>query len=305
MFQDRPAPVKRRLAAPNWFASEPKTGKVPRMEVAGDERFITPAAEPRVTCPRCGNFVASVLDAPLGVCRECAKRVLIEPLRGPLTAASATHAIASLWWSIGPIAFMVTLAFELPGFVLFTTLPELPHLFQTLYGLFTLIGEIAVMWMANEALHGRNVSLSEAFSRSLPRYGAVFSARWTSGIRTLGWLLLLILPGIYKGTTYSLAQPIALFEDIDGSSAADRSAVRATPHVWSMMGLYAMLICAAVLWSVGPLLLIGLTSPDLEAETPWPLELVLQIGVSIATLTATFVASVFYAKTAVDEALDE
>lgn len=259
----------------------------------------------RLTCARCGNFVAWI-DEREDVCASCLPASLPEPLRAPLTVGSVGQTLLWLLPRVGPMALFVTAAFETPGVFLFSMWPEAPFQLQALYGLFTLVGELGVMVLANEVLHGRSIGVLDAIGRGLGRYGAVFVTRWVSNLLTLLWTLLFVIPGIYKAAQYSLAPALALFEDTSGSAAVDRSIERTKPHLLTVALTVGLPAVAGILWNVVVGMAYGIAlAPELALFEP-SLEtdlLVTAAGTypaAVFGVLATFAVQIVYVKTAMD-----
>lgn len=275
---------------------------------AHEAQFLS--AAPKVThtlaCPRCGNFVRALLPN-LDACESCAEKVLPEGVRGPLSFSTALAGALHLLKRIGPMAIVITLAFELPGSVLFAFAPEMPFQMRTLYGLFTLVGDLLIMSMAYDALLGRPINMKTAFSRATSRYGAVFRALWFTNIVTLVGLLLLIVPGIYVAMTTFLAAPLALFEMHSGQSAFTASRERTKGHWFLAAGTYGL----SITLGFGVAVLIGSVSGialEIERQStgggtsaidPWMpyVSIAAEFGLNAFLLLALFFQMVIYTKT--------
>ena len=258
-----------------------------------------------LACPRCGNFVRELLPG-LEACESCAEKLLPEGARGPLSITTVAAGSWHLIKRIGPMAIVIALLFELPGSVLFAFSPELPFQLRTLYGLFTLVGDLLIMSMAYDALLGRPVDMRAAFSRATSRYGAVFRALWISNVVTLVGLLLLIVPGIYVAMTTFLAAPIALFETHAGRTAFSASRERTKGHWFLIAGTYGMSIALGF----GVAILMGVVSGialEIERQStggatsaidPWMpyVSIAADMGLNLFMLLASFFQMVVYTK---------
>lgn len=260
-----------------------------------------------VTCPRCGSFVASLLEAPISVCRPCGEKLLPPPLRGPLTIGGIAHGTGLVLRTAGLSCAALALAFSLPGDFFFALVPEAPIQLQTLYGLVTLIADLGIMVIAQEAIHGRSISIGDAFGRGLPRYGAVLFARFRAGIHVFLWGLLLIVPGIYKSAQYSLAGPIALFEPEAAPGAVGRSIVRTRGVVGLLLAAQAPLVVLAVglpviVW-VALAAEVETTGRELSETAYVTIGITLGVLSTLVLTVLTIVQQVAYAKTALDAQL--
>ncbi len=275
---------------------------------AHEAQFL--GAAPKLTntlsCPRCGTFVRGLLPN-LDACESCAEKLLPENVRGPLSFSTASAGASHLIRRIGPAAIVITLAFELPGSVFFAFSPELPYQMHTLYGLFTLVGDLLIMSMAYEALLGRPVDMKAALLRATSRYGAVFRALWISNVVTLVGLLLLIVPGVYVAMTTFLAAPIALLETHAGIPAFTASRERTQGHWFLSAGTYGL----SVALGFGVAVFVGIVSGvamELEREAtgaavtsidPWIpyVSIAADLGLNLFMLLALFFQMVIYTKT--------
>ena len=268
-----------------------------------------PSLSHSLACPRCGNFVRGLLPG-LEACEACIEKVLPEGVRGPLNFSAALAGALHLAKRIGPMAIVITLAFEIPGSVLFAFSPELPFQVRTLYGLFTLIGDLLIMSMAFDALLGRPTDMKEGFSRATSRYGAVFRALWISNIITLVGMLLLVVPGIYMAMTACLAAPVALLESHAGQAAFKASCERTKGHWFLIAGTYGMSSALGFIFAIvvgivsGVALEVERQSTDVGAAMESSIEPLLpyvsiatDIGLNLFMLLALFFQMVVYTKT--------
>jgi hypothetical protein len=145
----------------------------------------------------------------------------------------------------------------------------------------------------------------------LSRYGAVFVTRWIAGIQTLGWLLLLVLPGLYKALAYSLAGSVALFEDTSGNHAVGLSIERTRPHLVLLAVGYGGLILASFAWSTGASFVlygaIPLEMLDELGQVPFELavaiDALVQVPMSLAVTLSVMLLQVVYERTTLDAEL--
>ena len=274
-----------------------------------DEPFLTSsgARAGQVTCPRCGSFVASLLAPPIAVCRPCGEKLLPAPLRGPLTLAGIAHGTGLVLRTAGFPCVLLALGFSLPGDVFFAFVREAPFQLQAAYGLVTLIADLGIMVLAHEALHGRSLSIGDAIGRGLPRYGAVFGARFRAGIQTMLWTFLLILPGVYKSLQYSLAGPIALFEPELAPAAVSHSMKRTRGILLLILASQTSLFMLAVGVPMGVWFTLAAEVEASGVELSETVDIAFAIGLSVfSTLVLTvltIVQQVIYAKTALDAQL--
>lgn len=262
-----------------------------------------------LACPRCGTFVTSLVPR-LEVCRACGDKVLMPPLRGPLTATGLAAGTWHVLARVGLRCAAIALLFGLPGDVLLWLLPDAPLSLQIGYFTFVpLLADLAIMVLAHEALHGREISVGDAFVRGVPAYGAVIGARLRAGLLTLLWALLLVVPAIYKGAAYSLASQVALFEPRRAHEATEVSVARTRGVVWLLVVSELVLYTISVGVPLGATILFELGTLEL-AGTPTPsdprvlaLDVILGAISTLALALLLVVQQVVYDKTAVDAAL--
>jgi hypothetical protein len=262
-----------------------------------------------LVCPRCGGFTPSLVRK-LEVCRECGDKVLPPALRGTLTFGGLAAGTWHVLTRVGPRCAAIALLFGLPGDLLLWLLPEAPLSLQIGYFTFvTLLADLAIMVLAHEALHGRTMSLADAFVRGVPAYGAVIGARLRAGLLTLLWALLLVLPALYKSAAYSLASQVALFEPRRAHEATEVSIARTRGVVWllvvSELVLYTISVGvplgATVLFELGTLELAS--TPTLSDPRVLALDVILGAISTLALALLLIVQQVVYDKTAVEDAL--
>ncbi len=257
-----------------------------------------PFVAERPTCSRCGDFLSTDAGGRL-LCVPCIERNMIEALRGPFSAALLGRGVLALSTRIGFHAMWITLLFAAPGFVLEHVVPDLPFAFQALNGAIALVGELAIMTLAHDVLRGRDADLGRAFGDGLVRYGAAFVTRWVAGLLTLLWSLLLILPGLYKAAAYTLAAPIAVFEETTGGAAIDESIARTKPHMVLILGSYTLLGVAFVAWLAALMVLYVLLGEEgLTPAMPWIIDAIGEVGFAAIISLASFVQMVLYVKLA-------
>lgn len=85
---------------------------------------------------------------------------------------------------------------------------------------------------------GRDLGVREALARGLRRWGAVFGARFRSGLLIALGLVLLVVPGLIWTVKYSLTDEVATL-DVDRSSGRvlNRSAELTRGHGWKVFGV--------------------------------------------------------------------
>jgi hypothetical protein len=248
------------------------------------------------TCRRCGIFLrAGEIGRPL--CGACLEHDVIAPIRGPLSAGLVTRGLGALVARVGLQSVGITLLFALPGFVLEHLVPDLPFAFHVIDGAITLVGELAVMVLIHDALRGRDPDLGRAFGDGLTRYGAGFLTRLVAGLFILFWMVLLIVPGLYKAAAYTLSGPIALFEATSGSNAIDQSIERTRPHMLLISASYGLLALTFAGWMalvfVAYALFVG-ESGDLTRAGL--IDAVAELGFAVLVTLATFTQMIFYVK---------
>lgn len=254
------------------------------------------------TCVRCGNFVETYQPG-LEACTDCVEKVLPDGVRGPISFVTVVNGVAHLTLKLGLRAALLALLFRLPGSVLFAFAPGADALLRFAYEIIPLMADTAIMVMAHEYLLGRKVSLYDAFSRAGSRYFVVFRARYLSTLFIFLWSLLLIVPGIFKTLAYSLAEPIALFENENASASIDASGERTDPHYGVLASTYGVTFLITTLWAtaipaLGQLAHEFLTQNQIESSIdPVPIGLVLgDITSSLFMILVVFIQVIVYTK---------
>ena len=254
------------------------------------------------TCARCGNFVETYQPG-LEACSECLEKVLPEGVRGPVSFVTVVNGVAHLTLRLGLRAAMLALLFRLPGTVLFAFAPDTPGLVRLAYEIIPLMADTAIMVMAYESLLGRRITLHEAFSRAGSRYFVVFRARYLSSLFVFFWSLLLLVPGVFKTLAYSLAEPIALFEDENALASIEASGQRTEPYYGVLALTYGVAYLTTTLWAVA-IPTLGHLASDFQTQNhiessinPLPIALVLgDVTASMFMILVVFVQVVVYTK---------
>lgn len=253
------------------------------------------------TCARCGNFVETYQPG-LEACADCLEKVLPEGVRGPISFVTVVNGVAHLAWRLGFLAALLALLFRLPGSVLFA-IADVDWRVRAAYEIVPLMADTAIMVMAHECLLGRTITLQSAFSRATSRYFVVFRARYLSSLFVMLWSTLLIVPGIFKTLGYSLAEPIALFEDETASASIEASGERTDPYYGVLASTYGVAYLTTSLWGIalpalGQLARAFQTENHVETSiNPVPIALVLgDLSSSFFMILVVFVQVVVYTK---------
>lgn len=228
--------------------------------------FAGPEAEP-IACSRCGTFAPLSSVAGAMLCAECAAR-MHEIARTPSSLGYLLKGIVQLLGRIGAVAAVIAFVFDLPISIAHFFFP-VPFAVESAWGFVTLIGNAAILVLAQQVIAGRPTSVGEAFKLAISRYGSLLGASIVSGIMTFLFLLLLIVPGVVRALGYALILPLVLHENADTSVALHQSLVRMKGHRAEAFFAYMVLFIpgfftvAAVAFAGG---LVVAIDPTLEPQ---------------------------------------
>lgn len=211
--------------------------------------FDVPAAR---TCSRCGRFCcgACLAAGHDGLCVTCAPR-----FADPFDFATRSFdfitpftAGARLVWAELPKLLAIAALFAVSAAtlqVLFVpvgddlgaigTSTRVSNAHDALLGL---IGAQAMLALLIARGEGRTLSLGAAFRESLAVWGRTLVARIRSGLWILLFVLLLVLPGIWKATTLMFVTIAALRSQ--GEDPLEASAALVRGRFWPMLGFGAV-----------------------------------------------------------------
>lgn len=182
-----------------------------------------------------------------------------DPLACPdapaMTAGSLLAGSLALLRTIAPRAVPLVLAFQSPLMV-GEMLSERPldQSLSILWGLALLVCDGAVLGIAAQAQRGAPMAIGRALRAALVGYGAMFVTALVAEILTLLFALLLLVPGVMRLLSYSVAIPIALHEGRIGRDACDHSEARMHGHRLAALGptllawLPSLVVLAIGLW---------------------------------------------------------
>lgn len=239
-----------------------------------------PEAEAVGTCARCGRFACQACvaeDAPL-VCADCAPAVT-DPLGlkrrafDPLSPIG--HGLALAVRELPRLA-LISLIFAVPAGALQAQITgddlgaigqswRVTSLYDTLVGV---IGSMAMLALLIARAEGRQLALSAAFRESLWVWARVIGAWFRSGLQVLGFTLLLVVPGIWKGVLLLFVTVAALRTRDDALEVSERLVRGRWWPVFGFVVLAAVLLYlpAVALQVVASLALEALGAPRLVDE---------------------------------------
>ena len=294
-------PLRRGTAQPTSKSrTEVRAANFETRAVASDAKFEPPPTH--FTCVRCGNFVETYQPG-LEACADCVEKVLPDGVRGPISFVTVVNGVAHLTLKLGVRAALLAFLFRIPGSVLFAFAPGAYALLRFAYEIIPLMADTAIMVMAHECLLGRKITLHDAFSRAGSRYFVVFRARYLSSFFIFLWSLLLIVPGVFKTLAYSLAEPIALFENENASASIEASGERTDPHYGVLALTYGVTYLTTTVWVIS-IPALGQLAHEFLAENQVensidlvPIALILgDITSSLFMILVVFVQVVVYTK---------
>jgi hypothetical protein len=207
-----------------------------------------------------------------------------------------------------PAVLLVTLA-ELPMSIFEFVVPDVPFALSNLWGFFVgTAAEMVVLHLAWQAIATREqqVAVGAAVSAVGQRLGALLGTRFFSNLLTLLYSLLLVVPGVMKALSLTLAMPIALHEGADANAAMAASTARMEGHRWTALFAYCLagapflvLLLALLCLGTGHDLANAASAPaSSTATTAFYDYTMLALGVltPAALVPVTLVPAVLYAK---------
>jgi hypothetical protein len=192
---------------------------------------------------------------------------------------------------------LTTLGFSMFGFG--ESLQELIALIQLVYFatlLFYLVySTAAAQWCATLFSGKKELDIKGGLRYGLSRLGGVLGTSILTGLKCMLWFMLLILPGLYKGLTYSQSIHISQLEKISGGDANRLSKVlireagilRTLGNYMALIALFYLGFTAFYLAAFAVMVPFGLAT----AQNGTPEE----AGFGIALLFIGILAFAFYA----------
>jgi hypothetical protein len=184
-------------------------------------------------CDRCGTFAPLSSKYGPALCAECIERTAHPIVQTPAHTGDILRGVFQLLRAVGlPSVLVVTLA-GLPMTIISYFLPELPFAVSGIWDFVVgTTSEMIVLHLAWQAItrRERRVSVTEALSAVGRRLGPLLGTRFLSNLMTVLFSLALIVPGVMKALSLTLAMPIALHEDGDPSAAMAASTQRMSGH---------------------------------------------------------------------------
>lgn len=260
-------------------------------------------------CERCGTYAPLSSKYGPELCAECIERTAHPIVRTGSGVGDILSGVFQLLRTVGlPAALIVTLA-GLPMSIVQHLLPDLPFVVSSFWDFFVgTLAEMVVLHLAWQAIAKREqrISLGAAFSAVGRVFGSLLGTRFICNLVTLLFMLLLVVPGVMKALSLTMAMPITLHEGSDASAAMASSTARMQGHradaffAYCLAGapffvLFVAIICLASAQGFAQ----GLDPP----EANWaPSEfydfamLALGIATPAALVPVTLVPAVLYAK---------
>lgn len=276
------------------------------MDLAAGVHEATPSRPPDETCPRCGTFAA--LERRLGreLCRECWERVVEPSVAAPRVLSDvqrlASRLLLRSWLALILVELPLTVARAL---FLLGTGKTLPMQVDNLYFFVTLIAVGAILHASHQALMGdARVDWRAARRAALERWGAMVFASWMSGLITIAFLLLLVVPGIVRALSYALVTAIALHERWDTNEALKQSMARTRGQrlriLVAVIATCAIGFVPVMLLAFGVGAVIGLAGDDEpNVYTDILIELVTNVAMYVPIALVYFMVASLYVRCSV------
>ncbi len=199
---------------------------------------------------------------------------------------------------VGPAAALVVVALDLP-YALLSLGREVPFTVSNLYDAFvSIVGTGAVTLMAQRLLSGdERLGLWQALRAAAGRWGTLVGANFFSGLSILGYLLLLVVPGILKWLSLALVVP-AVMAGASSSGALDRSEALMKGHRGQAFAIYLVTAVplVAVLFLVLAAAVLSEVAEVPEADAERAVDLALGVLGPLCVLPSTLATVVLHAK---------
>jgi hypothetical protein len=143
------------------------------------------------------------------------------------------------WRHLLPIAFVVSLVVSLAELALAAAggvLGTLGAILVSTVGAFVI--QAALVEAVADVRDGRaDLSLGETIGRVLPRLGQVIGASFLAGIAIAIGFVLVVVPGLYLMTIWSVVIPVLLLEHTGVTDAFGRSRALVSGYGWTVFGV--------------------------------------------------------------------
>jgi hypothetical protein len=241
---------------------------------------LTPFDTP---CDRCGTFAPLTRKFGPPLCAACVERAIPPLVRDPADLQGLLRGVLALLGSVGWRAALVAVALEVPFVALEAVARDLPFMVNQLYGF--LVGTVAegvalhLAWQATAP--GVSPSVGRAVRRVMSRYGSILGTRFLVSLQVVLYTLLLVVPGVLKALSLTLALPLAVTEEVDAGTATSRSEALMSGHRGAAFLAYCValapamlgfLVYACVLASAGVVAAVASGDPsqaESVASEPW------------------------------------
>jgi hypothetical protein len=114
-------------------------------------------------------------------------------------------------------------------------------------GVGTLLAYAVIFQVAMQDLHGQPASTAGVFTAALRKFWPMFGMAILIGLGLCLGLILLIVPGIILGLTWSVALPVLVLEDRGVFDSFGRSAALTRGKRWSIFLLYFLIVLITVI----------------------------------------------------------
>lgn len=209
-------------------------------------------------CPRCGDYALLHPSWTRTWCDACLARrddIELDPPSLTSLLSGALRLSLQIGWLAPLLTFVLTLPPLLarpwlgPGTLAASGGEALYHSVVQLVAIATIV---RLGWM--RVIDPTRASFQSAFVHVLRRYPRVLLANVLSLVRTLLYMLLLIVPGIIRALDYALVVPIAVNEDVSARDALATSIAR-------MRGQRVIFAASALLLRMAPVIVFYVVDP--------------------------------------------
>lgn len=264
------------------------------MAVIDDEYEDDDYEDEPTPCDRCGTYAELEAWGDRMVCQDCVGK--LHPIeRTPPSVAEVLSGVMTLLFQVGPPGAVIVIVLQAPMQLLMVVAPDLPTLVQSLYdALVGIVGVGAVLAMADQTILDGTVRPRRALRLAYERWTGLITTQWISGLVTMLFTLLLIVPGILKALSYTMVLPIALHEGVSGSAAMARSEERMKGHRGAAFGAYLVTGLIFFACAVGYGLIVGFS--QLDGGGPSIAEVIIAAFLPAMLIPTYLVSAVFHAK---------
>ena len=165
------------------------------------------------------------------------------------------NVLARAWQILAPnfpLFFCVTFVVALPNLIFLLRDPRTPNFAMLLLAMFltivvNAIGQAVILSAAFQYLRGRPVHIGEALQRALARFLPVVGVGLLYGLGIAFASLLLVVPGLFLMTMWSVAVPVCVVEGLGPVASLKRSTQLTKGYRWKVFGILILLTIVSII----------------------------------------------------------